>query len=126
MLGTSFVDHRLQNAVTMVILEPIGHFLIMLNISPFVDGAVFVYTIEMTASNFSSVMGLANITSMFFVKLQPFRDVGYSISYPGTGGLGSFTLGKRSIWFPNEQHIFLGCESTPSALKTSFIRSLFQ
>ena len=41
-----------------------------------------------------------------------------------TGGLTNFTLGKRSLCFPNGQYFILGCKSTPSGLRTRFTSSL--
>ena len=41
---------------------------------------------------------------------QSFLDNGLFL--PCTGGMGSFTLGKRPLWFSNGHHIILGREGT--------------
>ena len=59
---------------------------------------------------------LRTIATVASIRCYEIRHRWYSAS----GGLSSFTLGKRPYGFFKGQHIILGCKSTPSVLITSF------
>ena len=72
-IGTSFVDQRLQRAVSIVFLTFSDHFFIMLNVRLVGDRAVLVEVIAITVLNSTTFISLSKISSVSLQSYDLYR-----------------------------------------------------
>ena len=69
-----------------------GHFLVISNVRPVGDGAVFVEAMAMTAANSSSVIAFSNFYSVSLQSCGPFETSEISYQMLSRASLGSFPI----------------------------------